>query len=227
MSFFTGTPGKFSQQSLLTPGQQGLQNGLQNSAQGSFGQAGNYYNSLFNDNNDTFNSLANPEMRRYNEQIIPDLAEQFAGFGSGSLSSSGFRNAATSAGTDLSERLGAIRAQLRQQGAQGLMGLGQKALQPTVENIYTQGQPGLLDSIGSGIGGAAAGFAMGGPAGAIGGGLNGLVGNKNQSVSPQQPTAQKGTTGPYQPSSLNNGFNQNAIQFGQQPGGYNPMSPLR
>ena len=223
MSFFTGTPGQWSQQSTLTPGQQKLQSGLQNSANGSFGQAGNYYSSLLNENNQTFNDLSNPEFRRFNEQIIPDIAEQFAGMGSGGLSSSGFRNAAVSAGADLSERLGALRAQLRQQGAQGLMGLGSQALQPVAENVYTQGQPGFLDAVGEGIGGAATGFLMGGPAGAVAGGLSGLVGNKNQ----QQPIKGKGSTGPYQSSALNNGFDQNAIKFGQQPGGYNALSPLR
>jgi hypothetical protein len=55
------------------------------------------------------------------------------------------------------------------------MNLGQQGLNPTTQNIYTQGQPGLLDSIGSGLGGAATGFLSGGPVGAGIGGLAGLL----------------------------------------------------
>jgi len=100
-------------------------------------------------------------MRQFNEQTIPGLAEQFAGMGSGGLSSSGFRNAAVNAGTDLSERLGALRAQLRQQGAQGLMGIGQQGLGQFNENIYQQGQPGLFDTLGQGLGSSLGGLGFG------------------------------------------------------------------
>ena len=88
--------------------------------------------------------------------------------GSGALSSSGFRNAAVGAGTDLSERLGAIRANLRQQGAAGLFGLGQQGLGNYNQNIYFPGNEGLLGSISSGLGAAlpAFGAAFGGPLGA-------------------------------------------------------------
>lgn len=157
MSFWTGSQGKFNQQSLLDKSQQPLYNQLQQAnlgpgAGGSFGEAGDYYRSLLQNDNDTFNSFQAPELRRFREQTIPDLSEQFAGMGSGGLSSSGFRNAAVNAGTDLSERLGAIRAQLRQQGAQGLQSLGQQGLQQFNENVYTQGQPGALQGLFSGLG---------------------------------------------------------------------------
>lgn len=157
MSFLTGTPGRFEQRSLLGPEQQGLYGQLRGAAAGkgaggAFGQAGDYYRSLLDDDNSTFNAFAAPEQRRFREDIIPGLSEQFAGMGSGGLSSSGFRNAAVNAGTDLSERLGAIRAQLRQQGAAGLMNIGQQSLGQFNENLYHQGQPGLIDTIGQGFG---------------------------------------------------------------------------
>lgn len=197
MGFFSGTPGKWSQQSNLNQGQQALQNNLLSANQGqgaggSFGDAGDYYRSLLSNDNETYNQMQAPELRQFREQIIPDISEQFAGMGAGGLSSSGFRNASINAGTDLSERLGAMRAQLRQQGAQGLMGLGQQGLQQTNENIYTQGQPGFLDAIGKGIGGAATGFAMGGPAGALAGGLGGLF---NRSGEQTATTGQKAGIG--------------------------------
>lgn len=177
MSFFTGRRGEFQQRPLIGPEQvplyqQLVKAGLGPGAGGAFGEAGDYYRSLLSDDNSTFQSMAAPEMRRFREDIIPGLGEQFAGMGSGALSSSGFRNAAVNAGTDLSERLGAIRAQLRQQGAAGLMGLGQQGLQRFHENVYFPGQEGLLGSLASGIGSAipalAGGFGLGGALASLG-----------------------------------------------------------
>ncbi len=153
----------YSQLSTLTDEQKPLLEQLIAALQGEgagggFGSAADYFRSLLSDDNSTFDSLSNPEMRRFKEQTIPGLAEQFAGMGSGGLSSSGFRNAATQAGTDLSERLGAIRAQLRQQGASGLMGLGQQGLQPYMQNIYQPQTPGVENQILGALGGAAGSF---------------------------------------------------------------------
>lgn len=177
MGFLSGTKGKFEQRSTLGKEQQGLYQQLLNAGQGAgaggaFGEAGDYYRDLLSDNNSTAQAMQAPEIRRFNEQTIPDLAEQFAGMGSGALSSSGFRNAAVNAGTDLSERLGAIRAQLRQQGAAGLANIGQQGLQQFNENIYRPGTPGFLESAAPGIGtglGMIAGGMFGGPAGAAAG----------------------------------------------------------
>jgi len=152
MGFLTGTKGGYKQLSTVGKEQQPLYQQQLAAAQGqgaggAFGQAADYYRSLLGDDNSTFQGMAAPEMRQFREQIIPGLSEQFAGMGSGGLSSSGFRNAAVNAGTDLSERLGAIRAQLRQQGAAGLMGLGESGLQQRNENIYNPGQPGFLEQV--------------------------------------------------------------------------------
>lgn len=155
--FFTGTPESFEQKSTLSPEQQDLFKQLLAAIQGqgaggAFGNSADYYRDLLSDNSQNFNAFAAPEQRRFNEQTIPGLAEQFAGYGAGSLSSSGFRNAAVNAGTDLSERLGAIRAQLRQQGAAGLAGLGQQGLGQYTQNIHRPRQPGFLEHVGEGIG---------------------------------------------------------------------------
>lgn len=146
-----GTPERFDQKSLLSEGQQPLLQNLLASLQGegaggAFGDTADYYRGLLSNDSEDFNAFANPELRRFREETIPGLSEQFAGFGAGGsgLSGSGFRNAAINAGTDLSERLGAIRAQLRQQGAQGLSSLGQQGLGQYQENIFRPQQPGLV-----------------------------------------------------------------------------------
>jgi len=157
---FAGRKGKFEQRSLLGPEQQAqLQNLMQASqgagAGGAFGQAADYYRDLLSPDSQTAQAMMAPEMQRYQQEIIPDLAEQFAGGGSGALSSSGFRNAAVRAGADLSERLAAMRAGLRQQGASGLFGIGQQAISPSYyQNMYRPRTPGLLESAAQGFGGA-------------------------------------------------------------------------
>lgn len=171
--FLSGTPEQNYQQSTLDPRQQKLKRQQVKSAMGpgaggAYGSAADYYYQNLSDNPADLEAFMAPEMRRYNEQIIPDLAEQFAGMGAGNLSSSGFRNAAVSAGTDLSERLGALRANLRAQSAQGLQNIGGAALTPHMENINRPGTPGFLEQMAPAIG-SAAGMFIGGPAGAAAG----------------------------------------------------------
>lgn len=186
MPFFSGTPERFYQQSTLGKEQQPLYNQMLAATQGkgaggAFGQAADYYRDLLSDDSNTFQAMQAPELRRFREQTIPSLSEQFAGMGSGGLSSSGFRNAAVSAGTDLSERLGAIRAQLRQQGAAGLMGLGQQGLGQYNENILRPAEEGFAGQIAPLLGTAAGAF-FGGPAGAaIGGAVGNWISGKGKS----------------------------------------------
>lgn len=171
--FWGGTPPENKQISTLRPDQEALSQQLVNAgmnpgAGGAFGTAADYYRNNLSDNSADFNAYAAPQMRQFNEEIIPGLSEQFAGMGSGGLSSSGFRNAAVNAGTDLSERLGSIRARLRENAAQGLSGIGQQGLQPFVENTQQPGEGGLNQYVGPALG--AVGSAIGGPVlGAIGG----------------------------------------------------------
>lgn len=168
--FFLGTPEKREQVSSLTPSQMKLQNQLEKSAMGrgaggAYGTSADYYRNLLSDENADLEAFSAPELRKFREQIIPDLAEQFAGMGSGGLSSSGFQNAAVGAGTDLAERLGAIRASLRQSGAQGLTNIGQQALNPYTQWQTTQpGSEGFLSQVAPAIG-TAAGAAFGNLAG--------------------------------------------------------------
>ncbi len=181
--FFTGTPETRENVSTLRPEQEGLYEQLVNAgkgqgAGGAFGQSADYYRNLLSDNSADYNSFAAPMMRQYNQDIVPGISEQFAGMGSGGLSSSGFRNAQMQGGVDLAERLGALRANLRQSGAQGLQNIGAQGLQSYSQNMVTQpGTEGFLSSIAPAAG-MALGTAIGGPiGGAIGGGLGSMAGN--------------------------------------------------
>ncbi len=176
--FFTGTPEKRENVSNLRPEQEGLYNqavnaGKDRGAGGAFGQSADYYRDLLSDDSADYNAFSAPAMRQYSQDIVPGISEQFAGMGAGGLSSSGFRNAQTQGGVDLAERLGALRAGLRQQGAQGLQNIGQQGLQSYSQNMATtQGTPGFLASAAPAIG-TAAGMAIGGPAGAAIGNITG------------------------------------------------------
>lgn len=204
--FFTGTPEKREQLSSLTSSQMRNQKMLekaaaQRGAGGAFGTTADYYRDLLSNENADLSAFTAPEMRRFREQTIPDIAEQFAGMGAGGLSSSGFRNAAVGAGADLSERLGAIRAQLRQQGAQGLMNIGIQSLVPHAEWQTTQpGSEGLLSSIAPAAG-KAIGAAFGSP---IGSAIGNLAGNW---------ISGKGQSSPYGNKSSQNGFSSTLPNF--------------
>lgn len=89
-----------------------------------------------------------PSMRQYYQDIMPGIAERYAGMGLGALSSSSHRNAQIQGGTDLAERLAMLRANLRQSGAQGLMQMGNLGLQPRSQMMQTQsGSQGLLPGL--------------------------------------------------------------------------------
>ena len=183
--FMGGTPEKRENVSTLRPEQEPLLEQLINSginpgAGGVFGSAADYYRSLMDPSQEMMNEFSAPALRQYNEEIVPGLSEQFAGMGSGGLSSSGFRNAQVAGATDLSERLGALRANLRQAGAQGLMNIGSLGLGNFSQNMVTEpGTEGFMSSVAPAIGRAAPaiiGGIFGGPAGAAAGAAVGAAG---------------------------------------------------
>lgn len=176
--FFTGTPEKRENVSTLRPEQEGLYQQLVNAGQrpgagGAFGTSADYYRNLLNDDSVDYNAFAAPMMRQYSQDIVPGISEQFAAMGAGGsgLSGSGFQNAQIQGATDLAERLGALRASLRQSGAQGLQNIGQIGLQPYSQNMVTRpGTEGFLSSV-SPVIGTAAGMAFGGPPGVVAGNI--------------------------------------------------------
>ncbi len=158
--FGGGSEEKHKRVSTLLPEQQRLYQQLQQAltrkgAGGAYGESADYYRDLLDPNSQTAQMMMAPESRKFNEEIIPGLAEQFAGMGAGGLTSSGFRNESINAGTDLAERLGSIRAQLRAQGAQGLANLGNIGLGNFSQDVMTQpGVPSFGETAGPGIGSA-------------------------------------------------------------------------
>jgi hypothetical protein len=215
--FFTGSPEKHKNVSTLRPEQEGLYNqltqaGQQRGAGGVFGEAADYYRDLMGNDSADFNAFAAPQLTQYNQDIVPGISEQFAGMGSGGLSSSGFRNAQIQGATDLSERLGAIRAQLRQQGAQGLQGIGQQGLQQYSQDRVAQpGSEGFLSQLAPAVG-TGLGFAMGGPTGGLSQASNWFSGGSGNKVGANSSPYQGGG-GPSASPQINNPY--------ASPGGFN------
>ncbi len=227
---FMGSPEKHENVSTLRPEQEGLYNqavnaGMGPGAGGAFGESADYYRNLLGDNSADFNAFAAPQLRQYNQDIVPGISEQFAGMGSGGLSSSGFRNAQVQGATDLSERLGAIRAGLRQQGAQGLQQIGQTGLGNYSQDRMTQpGSEGLLSQAAPLVG-AGLGFAAGGPQGAMAGFQAGnWFSGKGDRVGGQSQPYGGGGSGPSASPQINNPYASqsgwNPPRFGQTSRGF-------
>ena len=122
------------------------------------------------------NPIINQRQQSFQTNTVPSLAERFTSLGGSGQRSSAFANALGRAGSDLETQLASLQSQVglqdlnRQQSLLGL--LGNIGFQPSFENAYQQGDPGLLGHAAQGAGmglGLYAGGLAGGAAGAGGG----------------------------------------------------------
>ena len=144
-STFNPQQEKFMQKGLegLDPSQGNITNN-QNYLQGQ-----DWLSSLFNDP-EFFKSFEAPLQRQFQENTVPDLANRFAGMGSGgSLGSTGFRNQLGREGSKLHEMIASLRGGMQQQGVNQSLQYAQQPtsnylqqlqqfLQPT-QNVYQPG----------------------------------------------------------------------------------------
>lgn len=192
--FFFGDKDRTSQLSTLAPQQQqSLSNVIgQISPQGQAGQnyssAQQYLSRLLGGDKEAYNMFASPYIQNFEQQIIPQIAERFAGLGGPLASgeaSSGFGQALSGAGAQLQAQLANLFANLQQNASSQAMGqynnLANLGLNTrAVENIY---QPGSTGALGGILSGAAQGlgYGFGGPFGAMAAsGISGLFNNKNK-----------------------------------------------
>jgi hypothetical protein len=115
----------------------------------------NYLQGILGGDTEAFEA---PLMRQFNEQIIPGIAERYAGIGG--LSSSGFQQSMGQAGSGLAELLAKLRGELgleaSRQGASyaqlpytnALQGMTQNAFQ----NVQIPGGNGLFGGLAQGAG---------------------------------------------------------------------------
>lgn len=184
-----GSSDKMKKIDTGTKEQQGLHNNILSQAMGMSGagggynQAQQYYNNfLGSDQQQAFDQFSSPYMQQFQEQMLPQIAERFAG--GGALSSSGFGQALGGAGAGLQSQLAQLFSQLQGQAAGAQTNqfnqLSQQGLnyQPFAYQ-QQQGSQGFLGPLLGGIG-----TAMGGPIGSalgngIGGGISSLFKQSN------------------------------------------------
>lgn len=177
-----GSPDKFSRTRTMTRPQTNFLNqlyqggGLESSPL--YQQGSNYLSDLLSGSPENYANFEAPYMQNFQQNIIPQIAERFAGMGTGAgaSSSSALYNALAQAGRGLQTDLAGLRSGLQNQSAsqglqyaqlpfsQRLAGLSAQPYQTT----YQPGQPGLFTNVLSGLlGGVSGGFGQGfGQAGA-------------------------------------------------------------
>lgn len=129
-------PGEEKRFERFTPEQQNITQMLQNLLTGQGEQPGGLLGETYGDQG--FDAFADPEIRRFNEETIPGLAERFTNFGGGAQSSSAFQNRLFQEGSKLNRDLGEMRSRRRQTGTQALLG---QSLEPQFHSRYEQRGP--------------------------------------------------------------------------------------
>lgn len=127
---------------------------------------------------DIYRNFEQPYLQEFNEQIIPQLAERYAGLGgsgmSGALSSSGFGQSLGAAGSQLQTNLAQMKSTMQNQALQRILGQYNQSLQTGLgaEPFSYQQQQGSSGFLGPILG--AAGTAFAGP---FGGALGKMAGS--------------------------------------------------
>lgn len=173
----SGRDPSFSKVSNYTPQQQKLLNSDIRQARrlqrGGYNDAMSLLQQYLDPQSDVYQNFEAPYMQQFEQQVVPGLAERFAGLGAmgGGLSSSGFGQALGAAGANLQTQLASMKEQYRRQAINDLLGqynqLTNRGLNArSFENTYDPGTQGQLgfggELIKGGISAAAA--AYGGPA---------------------------------------------------------------
>lgn len=163
MDWFIGTEAKVKKKPTMDPQQQKFFSQMLSMLGGQGGgyqQGMDYFKSLLDPSSQASQAFAAPYMQQFEQETVPMLAEKFAG--QGALSSSGFGQSLSSAGSNLQTQLAALRAQLAGQGAQSMMQQGQFALSKDPFAYMTQDASAgvlgpMLIALAQGMGGAARG----------------------------------------------------------------------
>ena len=179
-----GKEAKVRQATTMTPQQQAYQAQALKGAQEGLGPGMQYLMSILQDDPQTYSDFEAPMQRQFEQQVIPTIAERFAGMGSGgAVGSSGMNLAMAQAGREYSQDIAQLRAKLKSQALDQLRGLSDQGMQSQFTNIYEPAQAGAAQGIVTGLA-QGAGMAMMPGAGMAGGGamniLRGLGGGGGQ-----------------------------------------------
>lgn len=174
--FLFGQDEKLKKLENLNPQQNELLSSLLSNLLGMQGPGGGYQNAIgllqqyLNPQSDVYKNFEQPYLDQFNQETVPMLAERFAGLGGGmggALSSSGFGQALSSAGSNLQTNLAQMKSGIQQNSIQALLnqfntqsglGLGTSPF----SYLQKQGSAGLVPSLLTSLaGGFAGGFGQG------------------------------------------------------------------
>lgn len=181
--FLLGSPDQFKKIYTGTEEQKALHNQILAQAMGmsqgggGYDLANQYYNNLLGGNQQqAFDQFSQPYLQQFQEQMLPQIAERFAG--GGALSSSGFGQSLGGAASGLQSQLAQLFSQLQNQAAGQQYGqynqLAQNGLNYQPFGLHQI--PGSQGFLGTAL--AALGGAYGGPGGAaLGAGVGSGISN--------------------------------------------------
>lgn len=110
-------PRDFQTPQMFNQGLDVLRQGMQAQGPGQAEQSGlNYLQGIMSQDPAMMKQFEAPYMRQFNEEVVPQIAERFAGMGG--MNSSGFQQTMGQAGSSLMERLAALRGGLGMAAAQ-------------------------------------------------------------------------------------------------------------
>lgn len=153
LDFLVGHQPRGQQFQTLTQPQMSFINQLIGGAQPSTMSAFDYLQGLLSGNPDAFAAFEGPYKQQFEQEIVPGIAERFAGMGTGgAMDSSAFQQTLGRAGRELSTSLAALREGLKSQAVQGLQGMINPSLSRSFENVYDPGSYGVLGGFLQGLG---------------------------------------------------------------------------
>lgn len=166
--FLFGDEDKFNKLETMSPEQKKLFDDFLGMLGGQGGQAGGaqmgmeHLMQLLDPSSEAYKKFEQPYMQQFEQQTIPGLAERFSSYGGGmggGLSSSGFGQALSSAGSNLQSQLAGMKTGMQGQAANSILQQLQQALgQQTFAYGHQPAYPGLIPSA---IGAGAQGFSQG------------------------------------------------------------------
>jgi hypothetical protein len=128
--FLFGKESKIKKLPTMSDQQGELFKSLLGSLQGGNNQAMNLLQQYLNPQSDIYQNFEKPYLQQFEQETVPMLAERFAGAGAqgGALSSSGFGQALSSAGSNLQTGLAQMKSGMQRQSIQDILGMNQMAL---------------------------------------------------------------------------------------------------
>lgn len=127
---------KYKQLPLFTPSQNKFMETMLQSSQPGMLQGMDYLTKMLSGDESSYNKFAQPYMNQFNQEIVPQLAERFAGVDA--QSSSAFGQSLGGAGGNLMANLAALREGLKSQALSQLQSMSSIGTQQRFENMYKQ-----------------------------------------------------------------------------------------